>query len=417
MKRLFYCFACFVFLSSPHSAQAEEANWPQWQGKNRDAVSTETGLLQDWPEGGPKQVWRFEDCGLGYSGPAIVGDQLFILGARNGEEQLICLQASTGKELWSTSIGSELKNDWGDGPRSTPTVDGSLVYALGGQGNLICCNVEDGQIVWSKSLLDFGGKVPNWGYSESPTIHGQKLLCTPGSSEGAIAALDKISGDLLWQTSELTDTAHYSSIVTTNHLGLEIGVQLLVSQLVGFDLDNGNVLWSIPWGGSVAVIPTPTVWKNKIFVTSGYGAGCMMVRMGEGQTAEKVYDSKLMVNHHGGVIRLAKNLFGHSDKKGWTCMDFDTGKKIWRERKKLGKGSIAYADNRFYCLSENEGEVVLIEASPEGWKEHGRFVLAPQTKVRSDRGKIWTHPVIAGGRLYLRDQDLLFSFDVQENGR
>lgn len=412
MKNFHFWLACFFSLAITNLLQAEEAYWPQWQGKSQDSVSTETGLLQDWPEGGPEQVWRFEDCGLGYSGPAIVGKRLYILGARNGEEQLICLQVANGKEIWSTSIGPTLENAWGDGPRSTPTVDGSLVYALGGQGNLICCNVEDGQLNWSKSLLKLGGEVPHWGFSESPTIHDQKILCTPGGKEGAIVALDKISGDLLWQTDELTDTAHYSSIVTTEHLGKEIGIQLLVSQLVGFDLSSGKLLWSVPWGGSMAVVPTPTVWENKIFVTSGYGAGCMMVKMGKGHTAEKVYENKLMVNHHGGVIRLGENLFGYSDKKGWTCLDFDTGEKIWRERKELGKGAIAYAEGRFYCLSEDEGEIVLIAASAKGWEEHGRFVLEPQTEIRSDRGKVWTHPVIAGGRLYLRDQDLLFSFDV-----
>jgi len=357
-------------------------------------------------------VWLFKDCGLGYSGPAIVGDRLYILGARNEEEQLICLQASNGKELWSASIGPILENGWGNGPRSTPTVDGELVFALGGQGNLICCNTKDGSQVWSKAMQDLGGSRPVWGYSESPAIYGEKILCTPGGEKGAIVALDKISGDLIWQTNELDDIAHYSSIVTTEHLGKPIGIQLLVSRLVGIDLENGDVLWTSPWQGRVAVVPTPVVWEDKVYVTAGYGAGCMMVQMNDDHSVTPIYDNKLMVNHHGGVIRIGKNLFGHSDKKGWTCQDFDTGKKVWQEKHELGKGAIAYADGRFYCLSENDGDVVLIAASADGWQEHGRFRLDPQTELRSDRGKIWTHPVIAGGRLYLRDQELLFSFDV-----
>lgn len=352
------------------------------------------------------------ECGLGYSGPAVVGEKLYILGARDDQEQLICLQTSDGKELWSTPIGSILQNDWGNGPRSTPTVDGELVYALGGQGNLVCCQAKDGKLVWSKSMTEFGGALPNWGFAESPLVHGNKILWTPGGEKGAIVALDKISGDLLWQTESLKDGAHYSSIVATEHLGKTVGIQLLVSQLVGFDIETGEVLWSVPWDGKVAVIPTPVLWEDKVYVTSGYGAGCMMVKLGPGQSAERIYDNNLMSNHHGGVIRIGENIFGHANKKGWTCQDFDTGKKVWQDRDAFGKGAIAFADNRFYCLSEEEGDVALVAPSTEGWEEHGRFRLEPQTEQRSPKGRIWTHPVIADGRLYLRDQELLFSFDV-----
>ncbi len=342
-----------------------------------------------------------------------MGDRLYLLGAYDAQEQLICLQVSDGKKLWSAPIGPVLENAWGNGPRSTPTVDGKLIYVLGGQGNLVCFNAKDGTQVWSKAMQDFGGTRPVWGYSESPLIDQEKLLCTPGGEKGAIIALDKISGDLLWQASSLEDVANYSSIVQTKHLGKSIGIQLLVSQLVAFDMATGKVLWSEPWPGSVAVVPTPVLWKDKVYVSSGYGAGCMMVKMGPGHSAERIYKNKLMANHHGGVIRVGENLFGHSNKKGWTCQNFDTGEKIWQERHVFDKGSIAYADGRFYCLGEDDGDVALIAASTEGWKEHGRFRLEPQTKLRTDRGKIWTHPVIAGGRLYLRDQELLFSFDVK----
>ncbi|NOY40785.1 MAG: PQQ-binding-like beta-propeller repeat protein [Planctomycetes bacterium] len=413
MKYSVFFGAVVLFASSITSALAVDANWPQWRGPNRDDVSQETGLLQSWPEGGPKQVWLFEDCGLGYSGLAIVGNRIYILGARSEKEQLLCLRASDGKELWAVSVGNVLKNSWGNGPRSTPTVDGNLVYALSGQGNLVCCNTKDGSLVWSKTMLELGGGLPVWGFSESPLIHGNHLLCTPGGDQGAVVALEKLSGDLVWQASELTDIAHYSSIVVAEHLGKQVGIQFLVSQLVGIDLEDGSVLWSVPWPGRTAVVPTPIVWGDKIYVSSGYGTGCMMVKMGENHSISPVYDNKLMSNHHGGIIRIDDSLFGYSNKKGWTCQDFDTGEKVWQERKEFDKGSIAYADGRFYCLSEGEGEVVLIASSKEGWEEHGRFRLDPQTELRSPKGRIWTHPVITGGRLYLRDQELLFSFDVQ----
>jgi len=402
-----------LLITACDSLSAQDAYWPQWRGANRDDISHETGLLQDWAEGGPEKIWMFDDCGLGYSGPAIVGDRIYILGARGEEVQLICLRASDGKELWAVSIGTALENGWGNGPRSTPTVDGDYVYSLSGQGNLVCNSAKDGTQLWSKSMEEFGGSLPKWGFSESPTIHGNHVLCTPGGEQGSIVALDKISGDLIWQTADLEDTAHYSSIVITEHLGKQVGIQLLELQLVGFDLEYGSVLWSVPWPGKVAVIPTPVVWEDKIYVSSGYGSGCMMVQMGEDHTVEKIYDNKIMSNHHGGLIRLGDRIFGHSNSKGWTCQDFDSGKKVWQDRNALGKGTIAYADSRLYCMSEDEGEVVLIAPSQEGWEEHGRFTLEPQSEIRSPKGRIWTHPVIAGGRLYLRDQDLLFSFDVK----
>ncbi len=399
------------------TALAQQGPWPQWRGPGRDDLSTETGLLESWPEGGPKKLWTIATCGLGYSGPAIVDGRLYILGSRSGSEMVFCYNAKNGAEIWKAPLGPELKNDWGNGPRGTPTVDmqagGKFLYTVGGQGNLVCLRTKDGSEVWSKAMQDFGGITPRWGYSESPLIDQEKLLYTPGGKQGAIVALDKATGKLLWQTEEITDRAHYSSIVVKQHAGKTMGVQLLVSQVVGFDLEDGTVLWTVPWGGSVAVVPTPVFWEDCVYVTSGYGAGCMLVRIADDWTAEVVYDSNLISNHHGGVILLGEHLYGHSNRKGWTCQNIATGKNVWQDRRKLGKGAIAYADERFYCLDEDTGEVAIIAASSKGWKEHGRFTLQPQSELRSPQGRIWTHPVIADGRLYLRDQELLYCFDVR----
>ena len=392
-----------------------QASWPQWRGPNRDDISSETGLLKSWPEGGPERIWSFRDCGLGYSGPAVVGDRLYILGARDNQEDLLCIDADSGRELWATRIGPELENRWGNGPRCTPTVDGELIYVVGGKGNLVCMSARDGSVVWSKAMQDLGGKIPTWGYSESPLIYQGMLLYTPGGEQGAIVALDKTNGELLWQTEELTEKAHYSSIVAKQHAGKTMGVQLMASQLVGLDLTDGTVLWSVPWPGRVAVVPTPICWEDCIYVTSGYGCGCMLVRIGDDFTTEVAYNNKVMGNHHGGVILLGDHVFGHSDRKGWTCQEIATGKSVWRERQALDKGAIAYADQRFYCLGEDTGDVVLIAASAEGWEEHGRFTLNPQSDQRSPKGRIWTHPVIAGGRMYLRDQELLYCYDIRAN--
>jgi outer membrane protein assembly factor BamB len=401
----------FVLLSADSSRSAD---WPQWRGPKRDGVSTETGLMKSWPEGGPRRVWLFDHCGVGYSGPSIVGERLYIMGARNDQEQLICIDVKAGKELWQAPIGQMLENNWGNGPRGTPTVDGDFVYALGAQGTLICARADNGSLVWSKKMQDFGGKVPTWGYSESPLIYKDLVLCTPGGEDGAIVGLDKKSGEKKWQMEGVDTGAHYASIVhSTRNQGPEC-VQLLADQVLGFNPEDGKVLWSEPWPGEVAVIPTPIVRDNFVYVTTSYGVGCMLVEIADDNSVEKVYDNKTMKNKHGGVILVGDHLYGYSDDVGWVCQEFKTGKRVWRERGELGKGSITYAEGRFYCLGEDEGDVVLIEESTEGWKEQGRFKLAPQTKLRKPQGKIWTHPVICDGKLYLRDQDLLFCFNIRE---
>jgi len=407
--------ALLLFLLT--SASAAAADWPQWQGPNRDSMTAETGLLKAWPEAGPERTWLFENCGSGYSGCAIVGDKLYTMGGRDDKCQLVALDANTGKELWSTDMGPMLKNDWGDGPRATPTVEKGLIYTMSGKGMLVCVRAADGRQVWRTSLLDdLAGTEPNWGYCESVLVDGDRLLCTPGGKQGAIVALDKATGKVRWRASELDDTPHYSSIVRAEPNGQPQYVQLLEKRLVGISPDDGRVLWQSDFPGRVAVVPTPIVHGNKVFATAGYGAGCTLVEISPANEATEMYDErarKRMKNHHGGVIRVDEYLYGHSDGSGWLCMAFATGEQKWREREILGKGAIAYADGMFYCLSEDDGELVLIDASPEGWQEHGRFTLDPQTEIRSDRGKIWTHPVIAGGKLYLRDQDLVYCYDVK----
>jgi outer membrane protein assembly factor BamB len=401
-----------VALGIVTSALAAEFDWPQWRGPGRDAVSKETGLLKAWPAGGPKRVWLYEKAGNGYSGPAIVGGKLFTLGTRSDQEILLALDANSGQELWATPIDSIYNNRWGGGPRGTPAIDGEKLYAISGKGKLVCANISDGKIAWQKTMGELGGRVPQWGYTESPLIDGEKVVCTPGGSQGAIAALDKNSGKVLWQSKEFTDGAQYSSLVPANINNTPQYVQLTMQSIVGVAAKDGKMLWKSDWPGKTAVIPTPIVRENLVYVTSGYGVGCKQIRIGSDNKVETVYENKVMKNHHGGVILLGDYLYGHADA-GWTCQNFKTGEQVWNHRD-FGKGAIAYADGMLYCLEEGSGNVALVEASPEGWKEKGRFKLDPQTKIRSESGRIWTHPVITNGKLYLRDQDLIYCYDVKQ---
>ncbi len=407
--------ALFISLALVAAGSAAHGlDWPQWRGPDRTDVSKETGLLKSWPEGGPKRLWLFENAGHGYSGPAIANGKLFTLSTRDGSEILLVLDANTGKELWAAKIGGILKNRWGDGPRGTPTVDGDRVYAMSGPGDLACVRIADGKVLWQVNMESLGGKIPQWGYTESVLVDGNQVVCTPGGSKGAIAALDKMTGKLLWQSAEFTDPAQYSSLVLAEINGTRQYVQLTMNNFVGVAAKDGKLLWKSDFpNGRTAVIPTPIVKGNNVYVTAGYGAGCKMVEIGPGNAVKTVYENKVIKNHHGGVILVGDYLYGHADP-GWVCQNFKTGEEVWSHRA-FRKGAIAYADGMLYCLEEDSGIVALIEASPAGWKEHGRFKLDPQTKIRSSSGRIWTHPVISNGKLYLRDQDLIYCYDVKKS--
>lgn len=387
-------------------------DWPQWRGPNRDDVSQETGLLKKWPEGGPKRVWVNEDTGLGYSGFAISGGKLYTLGLYETDEKVICLDAATGKKVWDATIGSIYNNNWGNGPRSTPTVSQGMVYSLGANGDLACLNAENGKKVWSKNLTDdFGGKLQSWGYTESPLVDGDQVVITPGGKQGAIVALDSKTGATRWKTKDLTDDAQYSSIIAIEPNGKKQYVQLLMNSIVGLSPKDGAILWKAEFPGRTAVIPTPIYKDGRIYVTAGYGVGCKMIKLSDGG-AQEVYANKTMVNHHGGVILVGDYLYGHSDSGGWTCQKFDDGSEVWKDRG-IGKGAVTYADGMLYCQAETDGTIALVEASKDGWKLVSSFKLEAQSSQRKPQGRIWTHPVIAGGKLYLRDQEFISCYDIK----
>lgn len=403
-----------ILLVAAATAGAETASWPQWRGPDRNDHSPDSGLLKAWPEAGPKRVWLYKDAGLGYAGPSIVDGKYFTMGARDGKTHILCLDATTGEEQWVKAIDDELENGWGNGPRCTPSIDGDHLYALSGRGRLVCLKAASGEDVWSTHLVDdHGGEVQSWGYTESLLVDGDQLICTPGGDKGALLALNKKTGEKIWQSSELTVAAQYASPIVVTHAGVRQYIQLFQKDFAGFEASTGKVLWKSEFPkGRVAVIPTPIYHEGIVYITAGYSAGCKAIKLGPNHEVETLYEEKEISNHHGGVILVDGYLYGyHSNRGGWACQELKTGEIKWTERE-LGKGAIGYADGMLYCLGESDGVVVLIEASPEGWKEHGRFTLDPQTEIRADKGAIWVHPVILNGRLYLRDQDLIYCYDV-----
>lgn len=390
---------------------ADAGDWPQWRGPDRTDVSTEKGLLKAWPADGPKRVWMYRDAGLGYAGFSVADGLVYTMGARGQQEFAIALDAETGEQKWATKVGGRLGNRWGDGPRSTPTVDGDRVYALGGQGGLACLDAKTGKQKWSVTMQSLGGKVPGWGYTESVLVDGDKVICTPGGDKGAVAALDKMTGKTIWQSKDFTEGAQYSSPIVVEHAGKRQYIQRTMKALVGVDAASGDVLWKTGFPGRTAMIPTPIYRDGRVYIAGGYGTGCKQVRLGDDQSVTETFMNKVMKNHHGGVILVGDHLYGYSDGAGWVCQDWKSGEMVWND-KSLGKGAIACADGMLYLVEEGSGKVALIDASPDGYNERGRFTLSPQTEQRSPSGKIWVHPVIANGKMYLRDQEIVYCYDV-----
>ena len=409
-------------------------DWPHWRGPNFDAKSTETGLLKEWPEGGPTQLWVNKNSGLGYSGFSIVGDQLFTIGMEDNREFGLCLNANTGKEIWRTPL-NELPGggprdggyyrQWGDGPRSTPTVDGECVYVLGAGGHLAGLEKSEGSKLWSVELQEFGGEIPTWGYSESPLVDGNKLICTPGGDVGTILALNKSDGKKVWQTKPIkrvlesdgsetkSASRNYSSIVPINWNNQRQYIQLTEHAIVSVHPENGDFIWQSMWRGKTAVIPSPIFIpeRGEVYATSGYNVGSKLLKINDDNSIEERWFSKSMQNHHGGVIQVGDYFYG-SSKPVFVCQSIEDGSKKWATRK-IPKGALGYADGLFYHLSERSGKVSLIEATEKSVKPKGSFVPKPKSTRRAKKGLYWTHPVVSNGKLYLRDQEMIYCYDIK----
>ena len=382
-------------------------DWPQWRGPRRDGVSTERGLLQSWPQSGPPRAWTATGAGEGYSSFAAAGGRLFTLGARAEREFVVAYDAATGKQLWETPHGRRFTNDRGDGPRSTPTVDGTRVYAFGASGDLTALDAASGRIAWTVNVIrDFGGQNINWGLSESPLVAADRVIVSPGGAGSSIVAVGKADGKLLWKSQG--DRAGYSSAVLHELGGIRQAIFFTGQRALGLDIANGRVLWSYDRvANRVANIATPIVRGDRVFLSSDYGTGAALLQLtasGGGIDAREVYFTREMRNHHASSVLVGDYLYGFSSAI-LTAMRFDTGEVAWRDRS-IGKGSLVYADGRLYLFSEG-GDVALAEATPEAYREHGRFSL--------DIGALptWSHPVVSNGMLFLRDQDTVYAYNVR----
>ena len=395
--------------SAPGTSTGGE--WNQFRGPNRDNVSPETGLLKEWPGNGPEQVWRATGIGEGYSSVAISGGRLFTMGNRQGAEAVTALDLATGREIWSVATGREYREGQGNGPRGTPTIVDGRVYALGGNGDLACLEAEDGRIVWKKNILqDFGGRNITWGISESVLIDGDRLICTPGGSRGTMVALNRNTGSMIWSARVPGNPqAAYSSAIAVDAGGVRQYVNFTSAGVVGVRASDGQAMWGQEESSNgTANCSSPISFNNQIFTASGYGTGGALFQLqsrGGMTSSQAVFTTRDMKNHHGGMVALDGFLYG-CDEQILTCINLRNGQVAWKSRS-VGKGSITYADGHLYVRSEG-GPVALIEANPRAYVEKGRF----NQPGRSGR-PAWSHPVVAGGKLFLRDMDTLLAFNVK----
>ncbi|HEY2951147.1 MAG TPA: PQQ-binding-like beta-propeller repeat protein [Verrucomicrobiae bacterium] len=394
-------------------------DWPQWRGPNRDGISQEKGLLKEWPKEGPKLLWRIGDAGSGYSTPAVVGEGVYLLGNEGLENESVrALSARDGKQLWATRLG-KVGNPNQKPPfpaaRSTPTVEGDLLYALGSDGDLACVEIGAGKVRWQKNLRsDFAGKPGVWAYAESPLIDGDVLVCTPGGSDATLVALNKKTGEVLWKCAQPEgDEAAYSSVIIAEAGGKKQYIQLLQKGLVGVEAKTGKPLWRYARAVSRygANIPTPVVSDGTIYVGSaGTGGGAVKLRARDGGIeAEQVYFEAKFPTAIGGAVKVGQYLYG-TTAQAMLCLEFATGKIKWEERA-LGAASLCYADGRLYLHGEN-GDVALVEASPDSYRETGRFTPADQPKHSQAMEKAWAFPVVANGKLFIRDHGSLWCYAV-----
>ncbi len=427
LERLSQADQDFIKSQGAGESSGGSNEWPQWRGANGSNISPDKAISKSWPEGGPKLLWVYKDGGQGYSGPSIVNGTLYTMGSRDGKLMVIALNADSGEEIWASEIGEDDEKGynagWGGGSRSTPTWNDGHVYALGPKGTLACLNAEDGKKIWDKNLsTDFGGKAGGWGYSESPFVDGDLVIVAPGGSvkekkaemaESAIVALNKKTGATKWKSSLESGLAEYASIVPADLNGGRQYIKFFQTKVVGVDSTNGKVLWESEWPrGKTAVIPTPIYNNQEVYISSGYGAGGKMFKIGSDNSVSDVWDNKVMQNHHGGVIKIGDYVYGFSNK-GLICQDWKTGEEVWAQKdRQLMKGAITAAGDKLICVNEGDGTVTLVDATSKGFESHGSFKLEPQSENRNPKGRIWTHPVVLNGKLYLRDQELIHCYDV-----
>jgi len=410
----------FAVVFTLAAASSQAADWPGWKGADRTGVSRETGLLKEWPQGGPKLLWQISSAGYGYSTPAVVGERLYLLANEGLKNEFVeALSAADGSNVWTVQlggVGNPAQTPNFPAARSTPILDGAFLYALSSDGVLVCLNSADGKEIWRKSLrADFGGNPGQWAYAESPLIDGDALVCAPGGNDATVLALNKKTGEPLWKAPFAGEQSCYASTVLLETGGVKQYVAYLSKGLAGLDAATGKALWRYdrPTQGGAAGIPTPVAADDIVYCAAGRsGGGAVKIKNNQGVwEAQQLYFSAKLPSAIGGAIKIGPYLFGTVDSL--QCVEFATGTVKWTE-KSVGAASLCAAEGLLYLHGENN-EVALVEASGEACHEKGRFT-PPGGPSHKNMEKAWAYPVVANGRLYIRDLGSICCYDIKGAG-
>jgi outer membrane protein assembly factor BamB len=393
--------------------------WPQWQGPKRNNISGDTYLLKEWPTNGPALLWTASGCGKGYSSLAVTYRMIYTAGTSNDQTYVVAFDLD-GKLKWRVPNGKPWSAgpnmNWArsyDGARATPTVNDGLVYHLNEMGHLSAFDATDGKVVWSLNFLsEFGAKVPDYGYSESVLIDGDKLICYPGGTKGYMVALNRKNGSVIWANTNINLAAAFSSAILAEDQGIREVITLTETHVIGVNADTGELLWKHPFTNKRQNnIPTPIYDNGSVYASTGYGSGSIRLKLvvdGKKVTVSQVWANAELDNVHGGVVLMDGFLYGAShEKPAWLCLNAETGQRQWRDAG-VGSGSVVYADGMLYCVGEH-GTVALVVCTSKGYEVKGSFELP-----KGDEGMSWAHPVVCNGRLYIRHADHLYAYNIRE---
>ena len=418
-----------VMLMAGASLAQSDSLWPQWRGADRDNLSDETGLFETWDDDGPDLAWTATGLGSGYASISIAEGKIFSTGNDDNEQFVVALDMD-GKNLWKQAV-TETKPEHGyDGARSTPTFDDGMLYVVTSAGSVVCLKAEDGSIVWQRDFSDWNGEMMStWGFSESPLVDGDRVVCTPGGDKGMVVALDKKTGEEVWASKlpgydteegtngkNLKDGAGYASIRISNGGGVKQYVQLVGRGLIGIRASDGELLWRYARvSNGTANIPDAIIDGDYVFTSTGYKTGAALLKLtanGDGVDAEEVYwlGGRDLSNKHGGMTLVDGYVYcGHGNGSGLPiCVELKTGENAWGPERAEGKGetSMVYADGHL-VMRRDDGTVMLVTATPD------KFDIVHTFTPEFQEGKSWAHPVIAGGHLYLREQDKLMAYKLK----
>ncbi len=398
-------FKLTLFLIFPLLSIADD--WPQWRGVNRDGKSAEKGLLRNWPEAGPKQLWKVTGLGEGYASFSVVKGKLFTVGQFGDTERVMAFDVKDGKKLWQADAGGSFRESRGHGPRGTPTIDGDKLYSLSADGTLVCLETATGKKVWGYNILEkFGGQNIHWGISESPLIDGEKVIVMPGGKGASVVALNKKDGSLIWKSQ--SDRAGYSSAIAFDYAGSRKIVVLSGDGAMGLDINNGELLWRYDKvSNRTANIATPIYSNGHVFVSTAYGTGCALLKLPatKDDKMQEVYFNKDMMNHYNTSVLVGDYLYGASGNTTWMAMKWSNGEVAWKDRG-VGKGQVLFADGLLFMQGE-KGTIGLAEATPTAYKELSKFTMS------IGNYPLWTQPVLSNGVLFVRDQDNLMAYQVK----